>query len=271
VDDLLPPSKLLKPYVEGFWQRCGRFEQEKKVRVLADACTKMIFELAPMPWPSCYVIGTQLAPIVVSLSGEVDRIGVRFRLGMASFVIGRSLEGLSGRFTRLEDLEIVEGPRIHARLAAASGFERRASILDAWLLSRLDTLKPDAAELENTSRIGQALLRGLPPPAIAEMMNWSQRRLQRVCRDRFGASAGNLHRFHRFELLQARLSSSPPLPSAHLAAELGFSDQAHMAREFRHFAGTTISSFIRERAGVGNLQDGTEWLRVLRAVEEPKS
>jgi AraC-like DNA-binding protein len=268
VDDLLPPSKLLKPYVEGFWQRRGSFERAKKVRVLADACTKMIFELVPMPWPSCYVIGTQLAPIVVSLSGEVDRIGVRFRLGMASFVIGSSLDGLSGRFTRLEDLGIAEGPGIHARLAAASGFEDRASILNNWLLSRLDAVKPDAAELGNTSRIAQALLRGLPPPRIAEMMNWSERRLQRVCRDRFGASAGNLHRFHRFELLQARLSSSPPLASADLAAELGFSDQSHMAREFRHFGGITISSFIRERAGVGNLQDGGEWLRVLRELEE---
>jgi AraC-like DNA-binding protein len=268
VDDLLPPSAALRPYVEGFWQRRGTFDQEKKVRVLADACTKMIFELAPMPWPSCYVIGTQLAPIVVTLSGEVDRIGVRFRLGMAGFVIGRSLEGLSGRFTRLEDLGIADGAEIHRRLSTASDFCSRAAILDAWLLSRLEELKPDAGELRDTTSISQALLRGLSPPRIAGMMGWSDRRLQRVCRERFGASAGNLHRFHRFELLQARLSSSPPLASADLAAELGFSDQAHMAREFRHFAGTTISSFLRERSGVGNLQDGGEWLRVLRDVEE---
>jgi hypothetical protein len=55
VDDLLPPSAKLKPSVEGFWQRRGTFREEKKIRVLADACTKMIFELKPTLWPPCYV------------------------------------------------------------------------------------------------------------------------------------------------------------------------------------------------------------------------
>jgi hypothetical protein len=41
-----------------------------------------------------------------------------------------------------------------------------------------------------------------------------------------------------------------------------------MAREFRHFAGTTISAVLRERASVGILQDSGDWLPVLRKAEE---
>jgi AraC-like DNA-binding protein len=267
VHDLLPPSPALKPYVEGFWQRRGSFEKEKKIRVLPDACTKMLFELAPTPWPPCYVVGTQLTPMIYTLSGEVERIGVRFRLAMASFFLGRPLEGMSGRYGSFEHLGIEGGEAILGHLRAASSFEARAGILDQWLLSRFSELQPDPEQVEETSRLAQALLGGVPPPALAEVMGWSERRLQRVCRERFGASAANLHRFHRFERLQSRLAQSAA-HLADLAADLGFADQAHMAREFRSFAGTTISAFLREQAAVGNLQDESEWLRVLRDAGE---
>jgi AraC-like DNA-binding protein len=267
VHDLLPPSPALKPYVEGFWQRRGFLEKEKKIRVLPDACTKMLFELAPTPWPSCYVVGTQLAPMIYTLAGEVDRIGVRFRLGMASFFLGRPLRAMAGRYGSFEHLGINGGEELLERLRASSSFEVRVDILDGWLLSRFAELQPDPEQVCETSRLAQALLRGVPPPALSEMMGWSQRQLQRICRHRFGASAANLHRFHRFEILQSRLASGPP-DLARLAAELGFADQAHMAREFRSFAGTTISAFLREQAAVGNLQDDSEWLRVLRDAEE---
>jgi AraC-like DNA-binding protein len=263
MSDLLPPSPPLRPFVEGYWQRRGAFAQEKKVRVLADACTKIIFELAPMPWPSSYVVGTQLSPIVVSLSGEVDRIGIRFRPGMAGFFLDRSLDGLAGRFNSFEHLQIAGGEELRKSLLDASSFAGRKAILEEWLLTRIPR---DMDAVGETGRLSRTLAEGLAPPAAAEAMGWSERQLQRVCRKRFGASAASLHRLYRFELLQARLAQGRA-DLADLAAKLGFSDQAHMAREFRHFAGTSISSYLRERARVGNLQDAPAWLPVLRDLE----
>jgi AraC-like DNA-binding protein len=212
-------------------------------------------------------VGTQLAPMIYTLAGEVDRIGVRFRLGMASFFLGRSLQGLSGRYGSFEHLGIEDGEEVIGRLRAAPSFEERAGILNSWLLSRLAKTEPDPDQLSETSRLSEALRSGASPSALAAMMGWSERGLQRNCRERFGASAAGLHRFHRFEILQSRLRLGPP-DLAGLAADLGFADQAHMAREFRSFAGTTISAFLREQAMVGNLQDESEWLQVLRDVEE---
>ena len=267
MNDLFQPAPQLRPFVEGYWQRSGHYAPEKKVRVVADACTKIIFELVPMPWPSEYLLGTQLYPIVVTLSGTTDRVGIRFRPGMASFFLGRPLNGFTGGIVGLNDLGVEEGPEIRDRLTKAGASEARVVVLDEWLLSRWETLQPDARDVEETMRLSKGVLRGLSPPELAAMMGWSDRRLQRVCRERFGASAANLHRFFRFESLQTRLSG-PPAELAGLAAELGFSDQSHMAREFRTFAGSTISAFLRERAAVGNLQDAGSWLPVLRRAEE---
>ncbi len=267
MDVLLSPAPALQPYVEGYWVRSGLYEPARKVRVMADACTKLIFELRPMPWGSCYVIGTQTSPIIVTLVGRVDRIGVRFRPGAASFFLQHSLDGLAGRLTGLSQLGITEGEAMLTRLREAGSKDERAELLDQWLLSQLPSGDPERSDLETIMEVARLLRAGVAPPAIAAAANWSERRLQRVCRHRFGASAASLHRLYRFDLLQARLRGVP-LALARLAAELGYADQAHMARDFRHFARTTMSAYLRERAAVGNLQDGGHWLPVLRDLQE---
>jgi AraC-like DNA-binding protein len=267
VDDLVLPSPPLRPFVEGYWSRRGVYEPPRQVRVLADACTKIIFELVPMPWSCAYVIGTQLTPILVSLTGEVDRIGIRFRPGMAWFFLNTPLDALAGRLTDLADVPMNDGGQILGRLRDEPSLTGRTAVLDVWLLSLLALRQPWEKERNETAQLSRAMLSGTSPPDLAASIEWSTRQLQRVCRERFGASAAKLHRFHRFEILQARLNGLP-VDLADLAAELGFSDQAHMAREFRYFAGTTISGVLRERASVGNIQDASGWLPVLRKAEE---
>jgi AraC-like DNA-binding protein len=267
VDDLVLPSPRLKSFVEAYWQRRGSFESEKKVRVAADACTKIIFEVAPMPWPSCYVVGTQLAPIIVVMAGQVDRIGIRFRPGMAGFFLNRSLDGLSSRLTSFALLPVAEGEQIRSRLAAHASVGDRVAILEPWLLSRLSSRRSNLRDMRETARLNRGFRRGLSPSELAATMGWQERQLQRICRERFGATAAKLHRLHRFQAVLARLHG-PPADLADIAAEFRFSDQAHMAREFRHFAGTTISSFLRQRALVGNIQDDGDWLPVLRTAQE---
>lgn len=267
MDGLILPAPELQAFVEGYWLRSGLYDPPKKVRVLADACTKVIFELTPMPWPPCYVIATQMSPIIVELSGKVDRIGIRFRPGAATFFLKHSFDRIPRGLADFASLELQEGPELLACLRGTPDASARATILDQWLLTRCPTSAAESADIETALKLAGLLRDGLAPPAIAAALRWSERRLQRLCRRWFGASAASLHRLYRFELTQKRLKEEGTA-LAGLAAELGYSDQAHMSREFRHFADTNISAFNRERAPVGNLQDQGEWLPVLRTVEE---
>lgn len=257
----LPSSRLL-PFIECYWHRQGHFAEEKKIRVVADACTDVILEFAPTPWPARYVIGTQLKPIIVSLQGEVDRIAVRFRPGMAWFFFRASLDGLTDRLLPLSELSWRVPNTLYCALAALRSLEDRAARLDDWLVDELVGIDPDGQEVEESDRLASALRAGISPARLACATGLHPRRLQRVCRERFGATAAHLHRLFRFSRLLARVKAAPG-SLAELALELGYADQAHMAREFRHFAGTSITTFIAEQPGVGNLQDEeSDWLPV---------
>jgi AraC-like DNA-binding protein len=267
LDELSAPAEPLRPFIEGYWHRCGCYEPPKNVRVVADACTKLIFELAPVPWPSAYLIGTQLSPIVVALCGEVDRVGIRFRPGMAGFLLRCRIDDLPRPLAPLAELAVPDGGRILDALRCADpGFER-VRLLDHWLLAQLPLPGDDRDELDRVAQVARLLGSGRSAPETAAALGWPERRLQRLCRKRFGAPAATLHRLYRFERLLRRCNGKPA-PLADLAASLGFADQAHMARDFRDFAGLSISAFLRDRATVGNVQDAAAWLPVLRGLPE---
>jgi len=71
---------------------------------------------------------------------------------------------------------------------------------------------------------------------------------------RFGASAATIRRLSRFRRSLADLEARAHPSRASASAHLGYSDQAHMCREFREFAGTDIGSLLAERRSVGIVQ-----------------
>ena len=250
--DLIAPAPHLTPYVQAYWRRRGAFDQPRTLRVLPDATLDIIWEFAGAWAGRAYVVGAQLKPILVPLSGQVDRIGVRLQAGMAPAVLGRPVGDLRDRFAPLDDLSL-GCPELFERLAEAEGLAARARLLDAWLTDRILRRAPDRRIVEETAAVATALAGGAGPKALLAATGWSERRLQRVCRGRFGASAATLHRWRRFDLAVSRLEAGR-CGLARLAADLGYADQAHMSRDFHHFAGVPIGAWLAERAGVGFVQ-----------------
>lgn len=76
--------------------------------------------------------------------------------------------------------------------------------------------------------------------ALADALGCSRRHLVNRFADDVGVSPKAAARLVRFEAARARLGS---VPLARLAAEHGFADQAHLAREFRALGGSPPSTF----------------------------
>lgn len=89
-------------------------------------------------------------------------------------------------------------------------------------------------------RFAQALAAWRPQAGETLPPGWGERQWQRACRDELGVHPGLLRRLARLHA-SVRAQADHPARWAEHAADAGFSDQAHLAREYRELAGLTPS------------------------------
>lgn len=252
--DICEPSLRLSPFVGAYWTRAA-FHDGRTMRVLPDASSYIIFELAGEIAGSAYLVGTHLRPILVELNGEVDRVAIRFRPGMANLLFGISARDIRHRVSGLRDACIGLPLSLLDVLSKTADFRSRVDAIEDWLLDQLSELKPSAlATQTETTQLFHAVIRGVGPRDLTELTGWNERKTQRFFLERFGASAATLRRWSRFRRSLAILEADDHPSRAIVSTQLGYSDQAHMCREFREFAGTDIGSLLSERRSVGNVQ-----------------
>ena len=188
-----------------------------------------------------FVGGLYARPVVVRHGGSSR--GVQFNLEPPAV---RALLGVpAGELThRTVPLDALLGPdasRLAQRLHAASGAEERFAVLDDVLLRARSRAGPPARP--DVVR-AWALLRAsggqVRIDALAEALGCSRRHLAKRFAQEVGVSPKVAARLIRFEQARARVGS---VPLARVAADHGFADQAHLAREFRALAGVPPSAF----------------------------
>ncbi|WP_161883553.1 AraC family transcriptional regulator [Deinococcus alpinitundrae] len=79
--------------------------------------------------------------------------------------------------------------------------------------------------------------------ALAEELNLSTRTLERQFAQQVGLSAKTLARVVRFDEVNIRIRMNPAVSMADLTFELGFTDQAHLTREFKALSSMTPGAF----------------------------
>jgi AraC-like DNA-binding protein len=217
--------------------------------------------------------GLHTAPALITHQGRqsgiqllVSPLGARALLGMpAGELVSIDVEGPA-----------VLGPLAHQigeRLRAAGDWPARFAVLDRMLTSRLaaDPAGP-AVSSEASAEVSRAWRRLLAAggrcavSGLATEIGWSDRHLRGRFRDETGLTPKAAARVIRFDqarrLLQRRAAAAMALPPlADLAADCGYYDQAHLAREFRDLAGRPPSAWLAEefrivQAGRGAARPG---------------
>ena len=142
---------------------------------------------------------------------------------------------------------------LHERLREAASWPARFALLDQILLAHADLdqrVTPDIAEAWRlVTRSGGTIQAG----ELARRVGWSPRYLQRRLLAETGLTpkaAARVTRFDRARRILQRQAGAPGLGGggalAGLAAECGYYDQAHLAREFRELAGCPPSTWLAE-------------------------
>ena len=176
--------------------------------------------------------------------------GVQFDLEppAARALLGVPAGELAERTVALEDLIGPNAARLAERLHAAPDPGGRFAVLDEVLIDALARARtaprPDVERAWGLLRASGGRMR---IDALAAALGCSRRHLVKQFHREVGVSPKVAARLIRFEAVRHRVGSAP---LARLAAEHGFSDEAHLAREFRSLGGASPTEFPFVQDGV---------------------
>jgi len=185
--------------------------------------------------------GLYARPVRVRHEGSCR--GVQFDLEppAAAALLGVPAGELRERTVGLEDLLGPDAARLAERLHDAPDPAARFAALDETLLRRLGRARTTARpDVQRAWRLLRATGGRIRIDALADELGCSRRHLAKRFEQDVGAPPKVAARLIRFEAVRQRLGSAP---LARLAAEHGFADQAHLAREFRALAGVPPTAF----------------------------
>ena len=229
---LRDPAPELRPYLEHYWLIDWDLSEPYTSRVVPHPSVHLVFERTESGGGarrdgSAEVYGIVQGLFSQRLEGRGRVCGVKFRPGaFRPFAPQRPVSEWTGRRVPADE---------DARVAA----------LDSYVLSLLPRPDPQAelaTELAELVRTDRSLLR---VDALARAGGLSVRSLQRLFSTCVGVGPKWVILRHRIHEALRRAGSDPEPDWARLAADLGYSDQAHLVRDFTATVGVPPAAFAQ--------------------------
>ncbi len=194
-----------------------------------------------------WVTGLQERAFLTASGGRAWLCGARLTVEGAYRLFGVAPRELANTIV---DLDALHGAAARALVDAvrnASTADRRLTLLGAYIAERATrSCKWDGAVEWALERI--ATTRGCVCVAsLAREIGWSREHLHRRFVNQVGIGPKSCAQVARFHATLLALEHHTDDGLAAAAQRLGYFDQAHLAREFRAIAGTTITDYRRGR------------------------
>lgn len=190
-------------------------------------------------WTRAVVHGPQALYYLAGPKPAGVAVGASFRPGAAAAMLAAPARELAGRHVLLEDLWGDSARALHEQLLAAPSPEAALATLDGALRARLRTplLLHPAVALALSGH--GAVVAPASLSEIAAESGYSAKHVIACFRDGVGLTPGRYFRIRRLAAVLRRLTAETRPPLAVIAADAGYSDQAHLTREFGELAGVT--------------------------------
>ncbi|UYM04282.1 helix-turn-helix domain-containing protein [Solicola gregarius] len=192
------------------------------------------------------VHGINRDPFARTLRGDGHVLGVAFQAGGFRPLLGSSVGALAGRVVPAGDLFGTDDRPVARAILETSDTQVMRAALEDYLEGR--NARPDPAADEATALVAYA--ERTPSLTRADLLaahaGMSLRTMQRLFTEYVGI--GPKWVIQRFRLLDAAqaVHDGDDVDWAGLAAELGFSDQAHLTRVFTRVVGTPPATYASD-------------------------
>ena len=257
------PPPVLRPFVHALWaiDGTGPPSAAARERVLPTGAMHLALRVSDAPFrffddagaagleSHAVVGGARAVPYLKEIATPAVSVGAHLRPGASALLFGAPAVELAGRHTPLAALWGRVEAETRERLMEAGSPAARLDVLEETLAARL----PRARALHPAVALALTRFDGAVPVGdVVRETGYSHRRFIDLFRHAVGLPPKLYCRLLRFQHAFVRLADDPPPAAARVAFELGYSDQAHLIRDFRELAGITPGAY----QGLAGLRPG---------------
>jgi AraC-like DNA-binding protein len=281
------PSRPLADFVERFWH-CSDVPSYRPVRILPTGTLELVINLREdevriydtlqndrcVRYSGAVVGGPYKGCLMIDPMQHSSIIGVHFKPGGAFPFLGTSADELTDLHVDLETLWGRRAAELRERLCAATTVDRRFSLLEDMLLSRLQqapqrhpAVSIALAAFDRTG--GDAAVHD-----VSRCIGLSQRRFIQVFAAVVGLTPKMYCRVRRFQKARDLVWNIEKPDWARVAVECGYFDQSHLIRDFQALAGLTPVNYLRQSSGrwgqvLPNHIPQSAWVNFLQDDDSP--
>lgn len=195
--------------------------------------------------------GPMLRSEIIDTAEQIRVMGVVFHPGGSHALTGEDARALTGHDIDLANLFGNAATWLREQLLETRTAHARLRILVQWLRQRMHVtvLHPAVSHAIRTlSRQPQIRRISL----LARDAGLSERRLGVLFQQQVGMRPKHYARLLRFRTVLAHAQNHATVNWSYVAADCGYSDQAHLSHDFRVFAGVTPTAFMAARGPYAN-------------------
>lgn len=238
-----PPSADLAHVVDYFWVVRWDFRGQPShtARLLGDPCVHIAFEAG-----SSRVVGVWTRTWERTIAGQGIIRAVKLRAGAAPYLIEAPISEFTDKITPLSHVLPCDAPALESRLLEPANDQVAFAEFGRWLTAQLrDT---DAGAIDQVDRLLRRIRTDtsiITVDSLVAAAKIPKRNLQRLFKDLVGASPKWVIRRHRLQEAALQIAAGEMRSLSALAAELGYSDQAHLSRDFKSAVGETPREYAK--------------------------
>src|SRR5688572_9904158 len=226
------PRGPLSRYVSHYWLSLNN--DAPRYTALPDGCVDLVVEVAPKNH-GAWIYGSTTRPTDIACSHGAHYLGIRFKPGQSRHFIDADACDLTDARAELHSLTSFPTEMIATRIDSSALF----SNLDEIFTATLSRSPPDVSLIDRVIQHVGARHGLVSIEAVARHFGKSRRQLERTFLQIVGVPLKFFCTLARLRHA-ARLISQPlQRPLTAIAGDAGYSDQAHMTRDFRRLAGVT--------------------------------
>jgi len=254
----IKPRYPLSRFVECFWTLESDAPATNPERILPDGCVELILNFGAEFSQHCegrqrlqprnFLVGQMTGPILISPTGAVQLMGIRFHPGGTLPFLRLALHEITDQVVELGGLSSrLERDLVHAASVSYSLMDKVTAI-EEFLTGELLSHKHDSRSMMLAARIVES--GGLVSvDQLANDAGVSSRQLERRFLREVGLGPKLLGRIIRFQQVFRAVEQCDAAWAA-VAIECGYYDQAHLIRDFHQFARQTPAILFEQQSAL---------------------